>query len=126
MKEFNLTEYLKNPSQNVVTRDGREVRIIYTDVKSRYKIVGLVYDKKDDTESVEIFQENGKLFTITTSNYDLFFAPIKREGWVNLYKGIVKDYLPSVGQKVYKSKESAIKNKRDDNYLATIKIEWEE
>lgn len=31
MKEFNLNEYLKNPSQKVVTRDGRNVRIICTD-----------------------------------------------------------------------------------------------
>ena len=126
MKEFNLDEYLKNPSQKVVTRDGREVRIICTDMKSRYKIVGLVYDKKDDTESVEIFQENGTLFNHTTSNYDLFFAPVKKDGWVNLYKGILKDYLPSVGQKIYKSKENAIKNKRNDDYLVTVKIEWEE
>ena len=126
MEEFNLDEYLKNPSQKVVTRDGREVRIICTDMKSRYKIVGLVYDKKDDTESVEIFQENGTLFNHTTSNYDLFFAPVKKDGWVNLYKGILKDYLPSVGQKIYKSKENAIKNKRNDDYLTTIKIEWEE
>ena len=126
MKEFNLDEYLKNPSQKVITRDGREVRIICTDMKSRYKIVGLVYDKKDDTESVEIFQENGTLFNHTTSNYDLFFAPVKKDGWVNLYKGILKDYLPSVGQKIYKSKENAIKNKRNDDYLTTIKIEWEE
>ena len=74
MKEFNLTEYLKDPSKKVVTRDGRDVRIICTDMKSRYKIVGLVYDKKDDTESVEIFQENGTLFNQTISNYDLFFT----------------------------------------------------
>ena len=126
MKEFNLTESLKNPSLKVVTRDGREVRIICTDMKSRYKIVGLVKKKKDDTESVEIFQENGTLFNHTTSNYDLFFAPVKKDGWVNLYKGILKDYLPSVGQKIYKSKENAIKNKRNDDYLTTIKIEWEE
>ena len=34
MRFFNLEEYLKNPSQKVVTRDGREVRIICTDMKS--------------------------------------------------------------------------------------------
>lgn len=31
MKQFNLDEYLKNPSRRVVTRDGRNVRIICTD-----------------------------------------------------------------------------------------------
>ena len=124
MKEFNLDEYLKNPSLKVVTRDGREVRIICTDMKSRYKIVGLVYAKKDDTESVEIFQENGTLFTHTTSNYDLFFAPTKREGWVNIYKRMSNCLY--VEESIYSSKEYAIKNKFGDSYVTTIKIEWEE
>ena len=122
MKEFNLEEYLKNPSQKVVTRDGREVRIICTDMKSRYKIVGLVYDKKDDTESVEIFQENGILFTHTTSNYDLFFAPTKKEGWVNIYSEQEYRYP---GENIFNTKKEAIKYK-DINYIATVKIEWEE
>ena len=126
MKEFNLDEYLKNPSQKVVTRDGREVRIICTDMKqSNYPLVALVTDKEDNKESLLVYKENGR-YCFQDSINDLFFAPIKREGWVNLYKGIVKDYLPSAGQKVYKSKESAITNKRDDNYLTTVKIEWEE
>ena len=124
MKEFNLTEYLKNPSQKVITRDGREVRIICTDIP----IVALVYDEEKQKESIECFFENGKYlsFDANDSPLDLFFAPVKKEGWVNLYKGVVKDYLPSVGQKVYKTKESANLNKRDDNYLTTVKIEWEE
>lgn len=125
MKEFNLEEYLNNPSQKVVTRDGRDVRIICTDAKSDEPIIALVTDKEDNKESLLNYKENGKYFYAVSEN-DLFFAPIKREGWINLYKGIVKDYLPSVGQKVYESKESAITNKRDDNYLTTVKIEWEE
>ena len=127
MKEFNLEEYLKNPSQKVVTRDGREVRIICTDMKSDFPIVALIYDEEKQTENIECFFENGEyLFFDVDSPLDLFFAPVKKEGWVNLYKGIVKDYLPSVGQKIYKSKENAFKNKRNDDYLATVKIEWEE
>ena len=31
MKQFNLKEYLKDPNKKVVTRDGRNVRIICTD-----------------------------------------------------------------------------------------------
>ena len=129
MKEFNLTEYLKDPSKKVVTRDGREVRIICTDFKSQMNkpIIALVKEDEDE-ENAFNFKENGRwhLPENEESLKDLFFAPIKREGWVNIYKGIVKDYLPSAGQKVYKSKESAILNKRDDNYLTTVKIEWEE
>ena len=33
MKQFNLMEYLANPSRKIVTRDGRNVRIICTDKK---------------------------------------------------------------------------------------------
>ena len=57
---------------------------------------------------------------------DLFFAPIKREGWINVYKGVIENHLPYVGQKVYKSKEEAIRNKCSDYYFTTLKIEWEE
>lgn len=41
MKPFNLEEYLKNPSRKVVTRDGRNVRIICTDFDNPdYPVVG--------------------------------------------------------------------------------------
>ena len=124
MRFFNLDEYLKDPSKKVVTRDGREVRIVCTDMKSRYKIVGIVYDKKDDTESVEVFQENGTLFIHTTSNYDLFFAPVKKEGWVNIYD-ITRTNCIS---RIYKTKEEAetIGKGCKSGYITTTKIEWEE
>ena len=48
MKEFNLEEYLKNPSRQVVTRNGREVRIICTDYKSRKPIIGLVKKNEEN------------------------------------------------------------------------------
>ena len=122
MKEFNLTEYLKNPSQKVVTRDGREVRIVCTDMKSIYKIVGLVYDKKEDTESLLIYKENGK-YSFEESTNDLFFAPIKKEGWINIYQD--PNEYPRTGN-IYEAKEEAITKKDNINYKATIKIEWEE
>ena len=120
MKEFNLTEYLKNPSQKVVTRDGREVRIICTDIP----IVALIYDEKKQKESIECFFENGKYlsFDANDSPLDLFFAPIKKEGWVNIYS---EQEYRHPGENIFKTKEEAIKYK-DINYIATIKIEWEE
>ena len=122
MKEFNLEEYLKNPSRQVVTRFGKRVQIICIDYKSTKPIIGLV---EKNEEYIYTFTKDGKLLENGERSFeDLFFLPIKKEGWVNLYKGVVKD-LPSVG-KVYKTKESANLNKRDDNYLTTVKIEWEE
>lgn len=33
MKQFSLEEYIKNPSRKIVTRDGKEARIVCTDKK---------------------------------------------------------------------------------------------
>lgn len=74
MKQFSLEEYLKNPSRKVVTRDGESVRIICTDVKSKFSIVGIVYDKEQEMESVEIFLKNGKFLPVGDTSFDLFFA----------------------------------------------------
>lgn len=126
MKEFNLDEYLKNPSQKVITKDGKSVRIICTDAKQDYPVIGLL-SLDDKSETTVYYKKNGRWLADNQDYWDLFFAPIKREGWINLYKGAIENYLPYVGQKVYKSKEEAIRNKLNDiYYLNTIKIEWEE
>ena len=123
MKEFNLEEYLKNPSQKVITRDGREVRIICTDMKSIYKIVVLVYNKKSETESLLIYKENGKYYFEESTN-DLFFAPTKKEGWINLYKDSSGVYPSNFIFENEKDAKEVIGDKH--TYLTTIKIEWEE
>ena len=125
MKEFNLTEYLKNPSQKVVTRDGREVRIICTDAISASPVIALVTyfneEKNKIQEATLDYRIDGKYCNEDT-NYDLVFAPIKREGWVNVYKN---DNNERVIGCLHSSEEEAIKNK-DRNYITTVKVEWEE
>ena len=123
MKEFNLDEYLKNPSQKVVTRDGREVRIICTDAKGEYPIMALIPDKQE--ELTYRYLRNGRQLTYKDSPLDLFFSTIiKKEGWVNLYRN---EDVVFLSEKIYKSKEDAkeVAIKKTD-YIATIKIEWEE
>ena len=123
MKEFNLDEYLKNPSQKVVTRDGRAVRIICTDMKNEddYKIVTLV-QKKDGGEVILCYRKSGR--DKYYPDFDLFFDTVKKEGWINLFKD---EELPFINGDVYesekKAKEEAI---GETDYVATIKIEWEE
>ena len=123
MKEFNLTEYLKNPNQKVVTRDGRAVRIICTDVKGEHPIMALITDKKDNSESPFVYTKNGRYFFEETNN-DLFFAPVKKEGWVNIYD-ITRTNCIS---RIYKTKEEAetIGKGCKSGYITTTKIEWEE
>ena len=120
MKEFNLEEYLKNPSQKVVTRDGREVRIICTNKKGEQPIVTLV--TTNEKEDVRIYYYNGRWSYNNECYLDLFFDTVKREGWVNIYS---EQEYRHPGENIFKTKEEAIKYK-DINYIATIKIEWEE
>ena len=124
MKEFNLEEYLKDPSQKVVTRDGRAVRIICTDLKQDFPIVALIYDEEKQKENIECFFENGKylFFDADDSPLDLFLIPTKKEGWINIYS---EQEYRHPGENIFATKEEAIKYK-DINYIATIKIEWEE
>lgn len=127
MKEFNLTEYLKNPSQKVVTRDGREVRIICTDAKGDEPIVALIYNKNRDEENVYTYNRDGYFYK-SDSCLDLFFTPVKREGWVNIYKDNITTFTSS---KIHATEKKAQEEasevlKEYGKFIATIKIEWEE
>ena len=123
MTPFNLEEYLKNPSRKIVTRDHHPVRIICTDHDNiSYPIVGAIkgYDFPF------CFSEDGYVVGSKCNDAnDLFFAPEKHEGWVNVYKEF-KSNSHYMGR-ICNSEEEA-KKKTDINgiYLATIKIEWEE
>ena len=124
MKEFNLTEYLKNPSQKVVTRDGRAVRIICTDAKGDEPIIALIYNKNRDEENVYTYNREGIFYKDNDSCLDLFFAPIKREGWINIYKNNSSSRDRIAGD-VFSSEKEA-KEGKTIGYIKTIKIEWEE
>ena len=124
MKQFNLEEYLKNPSRMVVTRDGSKVRIICTDKKGDCPIVALVTRDDGVAEETVTYTKNGKFFKDTSYNCDLFFAPEKHEGWVNVYKGGDRDYF-TLGAMIYDRKEDA-EECRVEDCVATVKIEWEE
>ena len=125
MKQFNLEEYLNNPSRKVVTRDGRNVRIICTDKRgTNFPIVALV--ECEDKEETCYYTAKGYWNSCEIeSKIDLFFAPEKHEGWINIFNGVFCDTHASCG--IYKSKEAAEKVGNSlSGYIATIKIEWEE
>ena len=127
MKQFDLKEYLANPSRKVVTRKGYPVRILCTDRNlPTEEIVGLIMNN-DGSEEVFSWNKQGKRFSLIdeSSMRDLFFAPEKHEGWINLYR--YSDGGHAYAGAVYESKEDAEKRKIiDENYVTTIKIEWEE
>ena len=124
MKVFSLEEYLKNPSRKVVTRDGRKVRILCTDAKidSTHTILTLV-EEPNGSESIVPYPDGGQFYADKPAKMDIFFAPEKPEGWVNVYKD---DKSYDVGN-LFSSKEDALAVTKGYNvYVATIKIEWEE
>ena len=123
MKQFNLKEYLANPSRKVVTKDGKPVRIICTDAKGDYPVVGLVL-LNENIEDVETFNKEGKYLEKQTDERDLYFAPEKEEGWVNLYRNVCGGV--STDTDVFSTKEHAQSSRKYENYLGTVKIEWEE
>ena len=129
MKQFNLEEYLKHPTRKVVTEDGRNARIICTDVKDDdYPILALVEQPEDsDHEDVYSYTKDGHYFTsdCLLTEHNLFFAPEKHEGWLNIFKG--NNFYHAENEIVYNSKKEAeIQGKNYMSYIATVKIEWEE
>ena len=123
MKQFNLEEYLKNPDKQIITKDGRSVRIICTDAKGNFPIIALV-EIHNGAETVIRLKENGHFYNDTENSSDLFFTPVKKEGWINLYK--INSTI-SPGPRAYDTKEDAESVVGDKSYyLSTIKIKWEE
>ena len=119
MKAFNLGEYLKNPKRKVVTRDGRNVRIVCTDVKSElYPVLALV-----DNWGAEIcnsYTKEGRFRPDNEAHRDLFFATEKHEGWVNVYR----DFDDVMCGSVFATEEDA--KCKAKTAIATVRIEWEE
>ena len=118
MKQFNLEEYLKNPNRKVVTREGIPVKIHCTNYTGTQPIIAAVEDSAYSTA----FCKDGRFIIGEESPRDLFFAPEKKEGWVNVYQ---EDNRLRCGN-VYNTESEAKLHSRSSGYLATAKIEWEE
>ena len=127
MKRFNLEEYLKNPSRKVVTGSGKNVRIICTDAKSGvFRPIITLVELPNGSERIVTYTNEGHYYLCEPSKVnDLFFAPEKHEGWLNIYRSESGFYLRG---NPYKSKEEADEVARANykNFCTTVKIEWEE
>lgn len=123
LKPFDL-EAAKNGAK-VVTRDGHAVRIICYDRKNEvYPIVAIVGENED---SVFSYSSGGRYLgsNLTDHDLDLFMAPVKHEGWVNLHQckdGIIRTSY------VFRTEDDAqlSAGRYVGRYLATNKVEWEE
>ena len=118
MKQFNLKEYPKNPLRKVVTRDGRNVKILCTNFTKAQHIIAQIEGNDYSTA----FHKDGIFVNGVESNCDLFFAPEKHEGWINVYKD--GDHFYS-SMDIFKTKEKA-EALSCRSCIATVKVEWEE
>ena len=107
----------------VCTRDGRKARILCFDrfcCDEISTIVACVLSKDGKDENVIIYSSDG--FMVDKQHPcadDLMMLPEKKEGWANIYRSQIYDTLE-------RAKEAYKRTCNDDNYLQTIKIEWEE
>lgn len=123
MEQFSLDEYLKHPCRKIVTRNGRNVRILCTDRNHPTRpIIALVQIDKCE-EMYGCYTKYGSWVDSASSPNDLFFAPVKKEGWINLFK--INSTL-TIGE-VYNTEEEAKAAVVGSLvYISTVKIEWEE
>ena len=119
MKQFNLEEYLKNPSRKVVTRTGIPVKIHCTNFATCKPVIAEISGRGYS----QSFTKEGRYFGDTDDSGEvLFFAPEKHEGWVNVYKD--GDHFYS-SMDIFKTKDKA-EALSCRSCIATVKIEWEE
>jgi hypothetical protein len=78
-----------DPTKPVQTRSGKSVRILCTDRKGDYPIVGLTLEQEEpeeDEEQVDSWQANGHYaFGHGTSSLDLINVPERTELFFNVY-----------------------------------------
>ena len=123
MKQFNLKEYLKNPSRKIVTRGGYPATIVSTTFHQKnYPVVAEVCFSSYDKKQSYSFTANGLFLDSSEDSRDLFFAPEKHEGWVNVYKD-GDHFYSSMDILKTKDKAEALSCR---SCIATVKIEWEE
>lgn len=125
MKPFDLEK--AKAGAKVCTRDGRSARIICFDRKQQtYPIVALIqHEFKKYEEDLTTHCKDGKRCPTLEQREDLFMAPEKKEGWLNVFRDGDTIFTDTY---IYPTKEDAKRGKRTEEppYIGTFKIEWEE
>ena len=122
MKQFNLQEYLAHPERKVVTRDGRETRIICTDMKgTSMPILGLVKNPEKFEEKVICYTPEGRADYLSR-DLDIFFAPNIVKRWGIVYRK---------AERLFNTREEAEKwmaeaDEGEKKFCSVCKVEWEE
>ena len=130
MKPFDLAK--AKAGAPVITRNGHKAHILSFDLCNRDYPMAAAFTDSDGNEWVNTLTNEGKCFAFADkdSPSDLFMAPVKREGWVNLYQAPNAETLAELGFAVYATKEQADQSAEGQRTvnprIACIRIEWEE
>lgn len=112
---------LDNPPEGLQTQTGRAARVLgKLDNYGDFPYVIAIHDGKQ--EHTYLANRSGKVNTLETSRKQLTTGPVKKEGWINLFRHPSR--LAKTGC-VYETRGEAILA-ASYNRLATIKITWEE
>ena len=129
MKQFSLEEFKKNPNRKVVTRDGKNVRIICTDAKGDYPVIGLI-SSLDNEDYPWRFRMDGAILENEENENDLFFDVATKKGWVNLYRTeggrLIFGNVHCAKEIAIEEYEKTAKTSNTCKHIDTIQIEWEE
>lgn len=130
MEEFDLKA--AKAGKKVMTRDGRNVRIVCFDCKDPVKpIVALVektvvYEFPERHEKIEEdivkYSPQGKAGDM---HNDLVMASEKYVGWVNIYYDNATAKA-EMYHEIYATEEIARHQGQFYDWIATVKVEWEE
>lgn len=102
-------------------KDLQKLAQLVKDMRASQKEYFRTRDKNILLQSKELERQVDNLLS---ADDDLFSSPVKKEGWMNLYK---RDFGLVQGDLVRDSEEAAKKIAAgDEDYIATIKVEWEE
>ena len=122
MKPFSIKEHLEHPEWKVVTREGKPVQILRTDLDDNdYPVAAVVGNFHVDKYTAECIFHAGE-----ETNYDLFIASEKHEGWVIISKLPFTDSF-EIFPEIFATKEEAVRVWEDNPGIkcSIIKIEWE-
>lgn len=117
-----------DPTKPVQTRDGWPARILCTDFKSSKSLVAAIKYPYPDSEAIQYYNPDGRVYLNQESGLDLINVPVKHTGWMNMYN-VNTDYCSI---KLHPSKEAADKAASnhhgvpDPKRLACIKVEFTE
>lgn len=124
MKAFDIK--LAKAGHKVQTRDGRPARIVCYDLKMSIDTSCMLVLVEDaNREYPYKYTLGGSCMEYDKKDLDLVMIPEIKEGWINIYKNNYSNTLASTSENIYKTEHEALANRRTEDYITTIKIEFE-